>query len=371
MAKKNNSHSNRSNSRAKSNSRKNGMEKEKIGTKTRVIGIVSGKGGVGKTTFSANIGIALNALGFKTLVVDCNVTTPHLSYYLGVKNYSVTINNVFSGDIDAIFAPLDKDGVMFIPASERFEDLKNVDMKDLKNIIKRIASTERFDFIILDSAPGLGREAIGALHACDEIIFVTKPTAPNIMDVARCDEVAHMLGHRHFYMVFNMVRGKDYELEPEKAEEIFGMPVIGSIPFDENIMDSTAQGVPVMWFKPDAPSCDCFMEVAAKIAGVSLDEEVKEKYEEKPGEAYEQREDDEQIKFLSGGERLDRTSNKISFRDEDSLERLGSLEPIIDTIDAGYGYVERRTRRGFRSRLRHKIDGMASRFARKIKSRFR
>jgi septum site-determining protein MinD len=239
------------------------------GSKTRVIGIVSGKGGVGKTTFAANLSIALTALEQKVVVIDCNVTTPHLSYYLGVKNFSSTINNVFAGDLDAIFAPLDQNGVLFIPASEHFVDLKKVDMKDLKKIISRLVEKGDFDFIILDSAPGLGREAMGVMNACNEIIFLTNPTAPNVMDVARCNEVARMIGHKKFSMVMNMVRGKDYELKPEKAEELFGMPVLGMIPFDENILDSTAEGVPIMWYKPKSPSCSNFLSIAAQLAGLT------------------------------------------------------------------------------------------------------
>ncbi|MCX6820975.1 MAG: P-loop NTPase [Candidatus Aenigmarchaeota archaeon] len=238
------------------------------GGKARVIGIVSGKGGVGKTTFAANLSIALTALGKKVVVIDCNVTTPHLSYYLGVKNFSTTINNVFSGDVDVAFAPLDQNGVMFIPASEKFTDLKNVNMQDLEKIVKKLADLERFDFIILDSAAGLGRETIGVLNACNEVLFITTPTAPNIMDVVRCNEVARMVGHSKFSIVLNMVRGKKYEITPEKAEEIFSMPVIGMVPFDENVMDATAEGVPILWYKPNSPSCMPLMQIAGHIAGV-------------------------------------------------------------------------------------------------------
>lgn len=234
----------------------------------RVIGIVSGKGGVGKTTFAANLSIALTALGKRVVVVDCNVTTPHLSYYLGVKNFSTTLNNVFAGDVDVAFAPLDQNGVMFIPASEKFTDLKNVDMHDLEKIVGKLAKLDRFDFIILDSAAGLGRETIGVLNACNEVIFVTTPTAPSIMDVVRCNDVARMVGHSRFSIVLNMVRGKKYEITPDKAEEIFNMPVIGSIPFDENVMDATAEGVPILWYKPNSLSCMPLMQIAGQLAGV-------------------------------------------------------------------------------------------------------
>ncbi|MFH1623158.1 MAG: P-loop NTPase [Candidatus Aenigmatarchaeota archaeon] len=250
-------------------------------SKVRIIGIISGKGGVGKTTFAANLAIALTAIGKKVVVVDCNVTTPHLSYYMGVKNFSTTINNVFAGEVDVAFAPLDQNGVMFIPASEKFTDLKNVDMHDLEKIVKKLANLDRFDFVILDSAAGLGRETIGVLNACNEIIFVTTPTAPSIMDVVRCNEVAHMIGHSKFAIVLNMVRGKSYEITPEKAEEIFSMPVIGQIPFDENVMDATAEGVPILWYKPNSASCMPLMQIAGLLAGITpqAQEAVEEAFE--------------------------------------------------------------------------------------------
>ncbi len=237
---------------------------------TRVIAIISGKGGVGKTTFAANLAIALNAIGRKTVVIDCNVTTPHLSYYMGASDYSSTINNVFSGEFDVQFAPLYKNGVAYIPASEHFSDLDKVDMERLKDIIKELADSERFEFIILDSAPGLGKEAIGTFQACNEIIYLTTPTKPNMGDIKRCDEVARTLGHSRFHLVLNKVRKKEYEVTKEKAEEMFGMPVIGMIPFDETVMDSTAQGSPLLWYKPTSPTCNHFLDIAANLAGVSL-----------------------------------------------------------------------------------------------------
>jgi septum site-determining protein MinD len=232
---------------------------------TRVLAVVSGKGGVGKTTFVANIGIALTNYGKRVLVIDCNVTTPHLSYYLGVKNYSITLNHLFEGKIDPVFAPQDQNGVMFIPASEKFFDLRQVDMKQLEKIVARLRDEGRFDFIILDAAAGLGREALGTVNAADEIIFVTTPTAPSIMDITRCDEVARLMGHKKFGMVLNMVRGKDHEIPVDKAEDLFNAPVLGRIPYDEGILDSTAEGVPITWMRPDSRSASAFKEIAAQL----------------------------------------------------------------------------------------------------------
>lgn len=305
---------------------------------TRVLGILSGKGGVGKTTFAANLGIALAALGKRTLVIDCNVTTPHLSYYLGARNYSTTLNDVFNGNIDALYAPLERNGVMFIPASERFEDLRNVDMRKLRSIIRHIAQNGRFDFIILDSAPGLGREAIGTLQAADELIFVTVPTAPNIIDVVRSRDVASMLGVRKIYLAFNMVRGKDHELPEDKAEELMYMEVLGSVPFDENIMDATAEGIPIMWYNPNSYACDEFISIASRLADIDLDE------------------------FFERGKKLGKAANipeGISTRGSGNVAGsiAGGIEPIINR---GYDMINRRTKTGITGRVRERISETTS-----------
>jgi septum site-determining protein MinD len=303
-----------------------------------VIGILSGKGGVGKTTFSANLGIALAALGKRTLVIDCNVTTPHLSYYLGARNFSTTLNDVFSGNIDAIYAPLERNGVMFIPASEQFEDLRNVDMRKLRNIIRRIAANGRFDFIVLDSAPGLGREAIGTLQAADELIFVTVPTAPNIIDVVRSHDVASMLGVRKIYLAFNMVRGKDHEMPVHKAEELMSLDVLGSVPFDENIMDATAEGIPIMWYNPNSYACDEFINIAARLANIDLNN------------------------FFENNQRFGKAATIPA-----GVEPKGSgIEPIIDK---GYKIISNRTQSG--SNLANRVRGRISDTTSGIRNKFK
>ena len=319
------------------------------GSPTRVIAIVSGKGGVGKTTFSANLAIALTAIGERTVVIDCNVTTPHLSYYLGVKNYSSTLNNIFNGEFSVDYAPLDQNGVQFIPASEKFTDLENVDMAKLKDIIKDLAKSGKFDFIILDSAPGLGREAMGVLHACNEIIYLTTPTAPNIADIARCDEVARILGHKKFHIVLNKVRNKQFEISSEKAEQLFHIHVIGNIPFDENVMDSTAEGMPILWYNPKSKSCNSFLRVAANLADVSLDEAT---FGMKRS----------QVAKITAGEDID---NDATDYDEDEEIIDSGFEPIVKRR----GSRQSRTP-GLRSQLRSGIDNKAGDFRDRVKSGF-
>ena len=235
---------------------------------SRIIGIVSGKGGVGKTTFSSNLAIALSKLNKKVLLIDCNVTTPHLAYYLGSKYFTGTINDVLLGKIDIKYAPTATNNILFIPASDNFEDLFNMDMSKLEKHVDKLAKDGDYDFIFLDSAPGLGKEAISVFKACEEILFVTTPTIPNLSDVTKCAEVAQRMGIEDFNVVLNMVRKSHFELTANEISKMVYFPLLGVIPFDKNIMDSTAKGFPYLLDRPDSRVESGYMEIASILAGV-------------------------------------------------------------------------------------------------------
>lgn len=235
---------------------------------TRIIGIVSGKGGVGKTTFTTNIALALSKLGQKTIIVDCNVTTPHLNYYLGGPEYGATINEVLKGNLDIKTAVSHFNGVMFIPASTKIEDLEGVDIRKLKNHVRKLQIPEIIDFVLLDSAPGLGREAVSVLESADEVIFVTTPTVPNIHDVNRCAEVAKEIGIKKMNLVLNMTNHSDFEFHPYAVEDLLKIDLLGFIPFDRNIVNSVAAGKPLIKHKPNSRASREFMRIASSLTGI-------------------------------------------------------------------------------------------------------
>jgi septum site-determining protein MinD len=237
---------------------------------TRIACVASGKGGVGKTTFSTNLAIALTKFSKKVVLIDCNLTTPHLSYYLGADVYPHTLNDVLKKKVSIELALSNCYDVLLLPASTNIADLSEVDIKDLKTHVKKL-NTPLIDFVLLDSAPGLGREAVSALEACNEVFFITTPTIPNMMDVKRCIDVVRELNHKKLHLILNMVDYTKYEFPRKEIEKIIKIPIMGEIPFDQNVIDSVAIGEPVILRKPNSPASIEYMKLAARLLETSYE----------------------------------------------------------------------------------------------------
>lgn len=235
----------------------------------RIIGIVSGKGGVGKTTVGINLGASL-AHHFKknVTIVDCNVTTSHLGLYLGMYYCPITLNKVLRGEYTAEEAVQQHhSGLKIIPASLSLSDLEGIDVTEIRESIKSIF--DKNDIILLDGSPGLGREAVATLRASDEILYVTNPYIPFAMDIVRNQEIVNEIGVKPLGIVLNMVHGKKHEMNNKEIEELTRLPVIAKIPFDMNVHKSLALKTPIVTYKPYTAASKEMIRLASNLIGES------------------------------------------------------------------------------------------------------
>jgi septum site-determining protein MinD len=241
----------------------------------RIIAVASGKGGVGKTSVALNLATALAQNFNKNVVlIDCNVTTSHLGMYLGMYYSPVTLNKALRGEVSINDALYDHVGGMkVVPASLSLSDLEGVDVTKLREKINAIAGEN--DVILLDGAPGLGREAIAALKAADEVLFVTTPYVPSVMDVVRTMEVVNEIGIKPVGIVLNMVHDERYEMTPQEVEQLTRVPVIASIPFDKNVHKSMVEKLPILVFRPNSKASKALIRLGATL--------IDHPYEEKSG----------------------------------------------------------------------------------------
>lgn len=208
-----------------------------------------------------NLALALKRFKKNVALVDCNLSTPHLSYYLGATDYIGTVNDVLKDKMDIQSAMYNYNGVKYLPASVKFEDLVGVDLMKFKKHLTKLE--KNMDFILLDAAPGLGKEALFVMDASKEILFVTLPHVPMISDVIRCSEVLKQFGEKKISILLNMVTYGTHELKKDVIEEVTGLPVVGEIPHDKNVMQSMILRYPSLEYKPDSLSSINFMRIAS------------------------------------------------------------------------------------------------------------
>lgn len=234
----------------------------------RIIDVCSGKGGVGKTTIAANLGIALQSLGKKVAVVDCNLTTSHLSLLFGIYSYPVTLNSFLRNEARLEDAVYDFSGLKIVPASLELKDLIDVDVSNFKNKLREVFHD--FDIVLLDSAPGLGKEALIALQAADEVLFIANPYIPSLVDVVKCNQLINSIESKPLPLgiILNRVRKKRYEISAEEVRQFTELPVLGNIPEDESVLESMNKKKLVAISKQNSPAGKAFFEIATKIVGI-------------------------------------------------------------------------------------------------------
>ncbi|MEM5853620.1 MAG: cell division ATPase MinD [Candidatus Aenigmatarchaeota archaeon] len=235
----------------------------------RIIDVCSGKGGVGKTTIASNLGLALTQLGKKVAVVDCNLTTSHLSLLFGSYSYPLTLNNFLRKEArfeDVVYTH--PSGLRIVPASLELKDLVDVDLSNFKENLKEIFKD--FDFVFLDSAPGLGKEALIPLQAADEVIFVANPFLPSLVDVVKCKQLINSFDSKPTVLgiILNRVKKKSYEISADEVRQFTELPVIGIVPEDEKVLESMNKRTPVLILHKNSPSTKAFFEIASKLVGI-------------------------------------------------------------------------------------------------------
>jgi septum site-determining protein MinD len=230
----------------------------------KVIAVLSGKGGVGKTTTVSNLSAALTT-EFRRYVIgiDGNVTTPNLGLHLGIFSFPYTLNDVLDGTVslrDAIHVC--SNGVRIIPAQLSFEST-DVDLTKMRDALNEIDA----DLVLIDSCPGLGNEIVPTLKITDEAIVVTNPEIPAITDALRAIEIAAKYSVPTRGVVLNRVRKDKYELSVSEVESVFDAPVISVIPEDPSVRKGIFQGNPVVTTKPYSAAAIEFKKLAGYLIG--------------------------------------------------------------------------------------------------------
>lgn len=237
---------------------------------TRIILIVSGKGGVGKTTIASNLAYTLAELGEDVIAVDANLTTPNLGLHTGMHLTPHTLHDVLRGDVnigEAVYTH--PDGFRIIPASMSIKDLAGTDPSKLSEVTMGLLG--KADYVIMDSAAGLGRETVSAVAAADEIMLVVNPNIPSVVDALKTAELARGFNKQIIGVVVNRRSKRKHELSNESIESMIETPIIAEIPEDENVAKSIAAKQPVVEYDTHSPASIEIRRLAYTLTGQKFD----------------------------------------------------------------------------------------------------
>jgi septum site-determining protein MinD len=241
----------------------------------KIIVITSGKGGVGKTTTAINLGAAINHFGKNVLIIDGNLTTPNIGIHLNSPEVPINLNHVLLGKADVFEAVYEHEsGIKIIPSSLSIKELKKIKperIKDFKEDFKKIA-----EYIIVDSAAGLGNEAISLIEMADDLIVVTNPEMPAITDALKAIKIAEQLRKHILGVIVTRVKKNDIEMGPEVVKEMLEVPILGMIPEDISVQKSLNLKNAVVHTHPKSKSARAYKEIAARLLNVPYDSDSEE-----------------------------------------------------------------------------------------------
>ena len=235
---------------------------------TRIIAVASGKGGVGKTTRVSNLSAALTGLNRSVIAIDGNTTTPNLGLHLGIPLYPKTIQDVMRGRAgirEAMY--YHSDGFTVIPADMSVDKMMTPQSHKLVDAIYKLLGES--EFVLIDTAAGLGGEAMSAVKAADELLIVVNPDLASLTEALKLIKIAGKHETQTIGAVVNRVKNEVIELGQEEIEGFLGIPVIGMVNEDYAVRRATAERSPVVTHSPGSLAAQQFMAIAAGMTGES------------------------------------------------------------------------------------------------------
>ncbi|MEK6859754.1 MAG: cell division ATPase MinD [Nanoarchaeota archaeon] len=242
----------------------------------KIYAILSGKGGVGKTTSTINLGASLNNLGEDVIIVDGNLTTPNIGIHLGAPIVPTTLNHVLAGQAEIEDAIYEHDsGTKIIPASLSLRESEKINYKRLGEITKKLKKIT--DHVLIDSAAGLGEEAKSAIMAADEIIIITNPEMSAVTDALKTIKLAEEMNKPVTGIIITRYQGKKVEMSIANIKDMLEVPILGIIPEDDSIKESQVMKNAVIYTHPKSSATKHYMITSRRLLGENLNLEPLER----------------------------------------------------------------------------------------------
>ena len=235
-----------------------------------VIVVTSGKGGVGKTTTTANIGAGLSRLDKKVVIIDTDLGLRNLDVVMGLENLIVyNLVDVIEGKCrmkQALIRDRRYENLYLLPSAQT-KDKSAVSPGQIRKLTDELK--EEFDYILVDCPAGIEQGFQNAIAGATKAIVVTTPEVSAIRDA---DRIIHLLEKEKMpdiYLLINRIRmdmvKRGDMMSVEDVTEILAVPLIGALPDDEHVVIGTNQGEPVVSI--DSTAGKAYMNICKRILG--------------------------------------------------------------------------------------------------------
>jgi len=237
----------------------------------RIIGLISGKGGVGKTTLTVNIGIALQQMGKEVTIIDADFSASNLGVYLGRYDHPVKIQDVLNGDAEvesAIFRH--PTGVKAITSSNEIDKVEP-DTSNLQDVL--YTASKDSDYVLVDCPPGLDTTVESIIDACEELAIVTMPTQTAGTNAAQIIEKCKDLQQPVLGTILNKVEDDpEKELVGREVEMMTESHILAKIPYDPEMKEALFESTPLILHNEISEAAIEIRRMAAQLEGKRFEE---------------------------------------------------------------------------------------------------
>ncbi|MFQ5474781.1 MAG: P-loop NTPase [Candidatus Nanoarchaeia archaeon] len=230
---------------------------------TYTIAILSGKGGVGKTTISINLASTLLALGRRVVLVDGDLHTPNVELHLCAKSVTKTSYDAIIGDEKIVdVAYRHRSGIQMIPAKLHEESIGKEDFEILAGLLPDLEGTA--EIVLVDMPSGLNSDVRSLLNVCSAALIITTPDLPAVTAALKAINLAESTGTVVAGVVINMSAANSF-MRPEEIEGMLSKKVICIIPEEHKVRASVKLRHPVCDSSPDSEASSCIRRLAESL----------------------------------------------------------------------------------------------------------
>ncbi|RQG89110.1 MinD/ParA family protein [Natrarchaeobius halalkaliphilus] len=233
-----------------------------------VYAIASGKGGVGKTTTTVNLGTALAQAGERVAIVDTDLGMANLAGFVSLTPDATTLHDVLAGDVsidDATYRLADN--IVAVPSGTDLDEYAETSPEGLREAVSELRAT--YDYVFLDVGAGISHETVLPLGLADAVVVVSTPEPAAVQDSKKTVELTDRAGGDLAGLIVTRTHpGSDISYE-EVASRL-EIPLLGTVPEDPTSRESVYAGTPLVVYDPDSDASAAYRQLAADLAGIEI-----------------------------------------------------------------------------------------------------